>query len=456
MIGLPVRTSSPHAGHLDDITRAGTPVTTDPFTRLLQLAVGLVIVLLPVGGTRVPGLGLHTIFVAMAFPAGLAVLALLTDRVPLPRSVIFAGLGLGVAGGVVSAAQGVAPSESIELLVVCFLTLGYALAIVFAYRPGIEVEALDLLVVIGGVIAAIALASAGSMLASDAGTVVSGRLTGVFAQPNELGIFCAMLLPISVAALVTSRSLRRTLVLGAAAVCIVIAWALSMSRGAWIGGVVALICLAVCEPAVRRTLAAIGTGLLGICCLAVLLPANAPMLGMIGTRIRSLGDPAQNQYDDRPLIWAEAWRQATRHPWFGVGPGGYETAAGQSASATSMDPAPHPHDLVLTVLADRGVVGLAFGALVVVGCILAARHQMSRQAFLSEGPGLSRTRSMAVLAALVAVAAHGVFDMPLRNPIVAALVWTLLGLAILAEVHGRSRPTGSISARPTTGVARPW
>lgn len=424
--------------------------------RPLQIAVGLVIVLLPVGGTRLPGLGLHTAFVAMAVPSGLAALVLLTDQTPLPRSVIFAGLGLGVAAAVVSTAQGVSPGESMQLLAISFLTLGYALAIVFAYRPGIEVEALDLLVVVGGVVAVVALTSVGSMQASDAGTVVSGRLTGVFAQPNELGIFCAALLPICAAALVTSRSARRALVLGAATVCIVVAWAMSMSRGAWIGGVVALSCLALCEPTVRRTLAAIGTVLLAICCAAVLLPANAPVLGMIGARIRSLGDPSQNQYDDRPLIWAEAWRQATHHPWFGVGPGGYETAARQSSSATSMDPAPHAHDLVLTVLADRGVVGLAFGALVVAGCVLAARRQMSRQPFLSECLGLSRTRSMAVLAALVAILAHGVVDMPLRNPIVAALVWTLLGMAILAEVYGRGGPAGPVSSRYATGAARAW
>ena len=83
-------------------------------------------------------------------------------------------------------------------------------------------------------------------------------------------------------------------------------------------------------------------------------------------------------------------------------------------------------------------MGVTFGALVVIGCVVAARRQMARQPFLSEGAGLSRTRSMSVLAALVAVAAHGVFDMPLRNPIVAAVVWTLLGLAIVAEVRGRS------------------
>jgi hypothetical protein len=40
---------------------------------------------------------------------------------------------------------------------------------------------------------------------------------------------------------------------------------------------------------------------------------------------------------------------------------------------------------------------------------------------------------VAVLAALAAVAVHGAFDMPLRNPIVSGLVWTLLGAAVVVE-----------------------
>ena len=66
--------------------------------------------------------------------------------------------------------------------------------------------------------------------------------------------------------------------------------------------------------------------------------------------------------------------------------------------------------------------------------------------------GVRRVRQILVagaVMALVAVAAHGVFDMPLRNPIVSGLVWTLLGMAMVAET------TGGRTAAPERGE-RTW
>ncbi|WP_418059590.1 O-antigen ligase family protein [Pimelobacter simplex] len=455
-------TLSPLPGYRAVVLDRARPLAGGVGGRPLALAVALVIVVLPFGDTTVPGAGLSLTYVAMAVPALLVLRLLVLDRIGLPPSLVFLGLALSVAGGVVSAATGVDPDRAVPSVVISLLTLGYGLAIVVAFRPGSEVDAIDLLVVVGGVVAAMALTSvgsAGALQAAEGGSVVLGRLTGPFAQPNELGIFCAALLPLTVVALVSTGSRRRTVVLGLAAACLVGAWAMSMSRGAWIGGVVALVGLAICEPATRRALAGVGATVLAAAAAAVVLPASTPVLGVVGARLRSLGDPTQNQYDDRPLIWAEAWRQASEHPWFGVGPSGFKVAAGQTASAISAEPADHPHDLALTILADRGVVGLALGLVVVAGCVLAAR----RQVLAGPGPvrpgAPSRARSLAVLAALSAVAVHCVFDMPLRNPIVAGLVWTLLGMAMTVEARGAPdegdapRP---VPNHPPTGERRPW
>ncbi|AIY17025.1 O-antigen ligase family protein [Pimelobacter simplex] len=428
--------------------------------RPLALAVALVIVVLPFGDTSVPGAGLSLTYVAMAVPAVLVLRLLVLDRISLPPSLMFLGLALSVAAGVVSAATGVDPDRAVPSVLISLLTLGYGLAVVVAFRPGREVDAVDLLVVVGGVVAATALASAGSLQAAEGGSVVLGRLTGPFSQPNELGIFCAALLPLTVVALVSAGSRRRTVVLGIAAACLVAAWAMSMSRGAWIGGVVALAGLAICEPTTRRALAGVGATVLGAAATAVLLPATTPVLGVVGARLRSLGDPTQNQYDDRPLIWAEAWRQASEHPWFGVGPSGFKVAAGQAGSTISAEPADHPHDLMLTILADRGVIGLALGLVVVAGCVVAAR----RQVLAGPGPvrpgAPTRVRSMAVLAALTAVVVHCIFDMPLRNPIVAGLVWTLLGMAMTVEARGApdegDEPRPAVPNHPATGERRRW
>lgn len=427
-------------------------VTAGPGGRALPVAIAAVIVLLPFGDTSVPGAGLALVYVAMAVPAAIAFWVLLTDRAPVPPSTILLGLSLGVAGGVVSAALGVEPSRSVQLVVISFLTLGYAIALGLAQRPGLAAPALELLVVAGGVVGALALTSAGSLQSAEGGSVVNGRLTGPFAQPNELGIFCAALLPIAVTSLVLATTRLRVAVLGLATALLAVAWAMSMSRGAWIGGVVALVCLGLAAPRTRRALGSVGAAVLATCAASLTVPSSTVLLGPIGDRIRSLGAPSQNQYDDRPLIWAEAWRQATEHPWFGVGPGGYQAAASTSSSAISAEPAEHPHDLYLAVLADRGVVGLGLGAVVLLGCLLVVRRRVLEAGDRRTPDAETATRAIAVVAALVAVGVHCLFDMPLRNPIVSGLVWTLLGMAVVAEVAGRADQ----NPPPPTGVRTQW
>lgn len=431
------------------MTEGRTPRAPSRVRRALPVAVGAAIVLLPFGDTGVPVAGLSLSFVAMAVPALMALVILVRDEAPLPGSLVLLGLSLSVAAGVVSAASGIDPDRSVTLVVISLITVGYAFAIAFAHRPHLEDTGLELLVVVGGVVAVLALTSAGSIEAAEAGNVVSGRLTGPFAQPNELGVFCAALLPLAVACAVTARSRRRTTLLGICAACLAAACVLSMSRGAWIGSLFGLVALAVCAPVTRRALGTVAAALAGTVVAALVLPSSTPVLGVFGLRMRSLGDPTQNQYDDRPLIWGEAWRQATEHPWWGIGPGAYQQAASDAVSRVSARPADHPHDLPLTILAERGMVGVGLAVVVVVGCALTARRLMRRT---DQGPTDRgrRARGLAVLAGLVAVAVHGTFDMPLRNPIVSGLVWTLLGAAVVADLTSkRALPAGPVPATRT-------
>ncbi|MDQ6525665.1 O-antigen ligase family protein [Nocardioides sp. LHD-245] len=420
--------------------------------RALRAGVVAVIVLLPFGDVAVPVLGMRLIHAAMLVPAALALHQVIVRGARVPASVVLVGCGLGLVSGVVSGADGVDPARSVPLVVGSVITTCYALAVVLAHRPGEDLAVLDLLVLVGGLIAASALVSVGRLQAAEAGNVVNGRLTGPFAQPNELGIFCAALLPIALACVVTSASRRRAALLSAATASLAVACVLSMSRGAWIGALASFVCLAVCEPALRRALLAIGLAAAGICGAALVAPAGVPLLGVVGARIRTLGDPTQNQYDDRPLVWAEAWRQIAEHPWLGVGPGGFRSAATESVSAVAAEPPEHPHNLLLTVLADRGVVGAALGLVIVAGCVLAVRrHVLSpRQGDVARVLGI---RSIAVVAGLAAVAVHGGFDMPLRNPIVSGLVWTLLGLAAVAETVPLTRYAAE---HHTTTNRRKW
>jgi putative inorganic carbon (HCO3(-)) transporter len=417
------------------------------------LAVVVALAVLPFGGAF--SVGLSVAFVAMGLPAAIAAWLLVTDARSVPASLLLLGLALGIVTSLVSAAGGVNPGDAMTRVVIGFIALGYAAGVVMAHSPGHERGGPDLLVVVGGCIGAYALSGAGALQAAAGGWVVDGRLTGPFAQPNELGIFCAGLLPVAVACLVTAGSRTRTAVLGAATLCIALAWALSMSRGAWIGGTVALVCLAVGVPRTRRLLRRAGAVVVSTCVLALVLPADVPLLGILGTRLRSMGDTGANEYDARPLIWGEAWRQISDRPWFGVGPDGYRVAASSSVSTVSAYGADHAHDLYLTVLVERGVLGMTAGVVVLIGCLVAARRQLSAQADAAreadEDTAVLAVRSLGVLAGLLAVAIHGVFDMPLWNPIVYGFTWTLLGMAVVAETVPlvRAGPTAVPSPLPS-------
>lgn len=418
------------------------------------IAVALALVVLPFGGAI--SVVFSVAFLAMAVPAAMAVWLLVRDERPVPASLLLFGLALGIVTSVVSAAGGVNPGDAIPRTVVAFIALGYAVGVTMAYRPRFERGGPELLVVIGGCVGAYALAGAGALQAAAGGWVVTGRLVGPFAQPNELGIFCAGLLPVAVTCLVTTRTPMSTAVLAIASLCIVLAWALSMSRGAWIGGTIALAVLAAVVPRTRRLLCRAGVVLLATCLSALALPADVPLIGILGTRLRSLGDTGANEYDARPLIWGEAWRQISESPWFGVGPDGYRVAATNSVSAVSGYGAEHPHDLYLTVLVERGVIGMTAGVIVLAGCLVAARRHLRAQAAAAatgdEDATVLSVRCFGVLAGLLAIAIHGLFDMPLWNPIVYGCTWTLLGMAAVAEtvpVAGSGSPVDDATHLPS-------
>ncbi len=101
------------------------------------------------------------------------------------------------------------------------------------------------------------------------------------------------------------------------------------------------------------------------------------------------------------------------------------------------------------------MVGLAAAGLVVIGCILVMVRAWQ---WYSRGLGLDSAWRIAAMSGLVAIAAQGLFDMPLRNPMVAALTWTLLGYAAVSEAGRPYAITACTRADvpivPTPGIRR--
>ncbi|WP_139977275.1 O-antigen ligase family protein [Nocardioides litoris] len=284
------------------------------------------------------------------------------------------------------------------------------------------------LVAAGGVIAATALLDAGPTETYYGGSVVTGRALGIFAQPNELGIVSAVLAVLATGVALTADrpAVRRG---GAVAALLLLgALGLSLSRGAWVGAVVGLVALAVLVPRARRPLGratAVVAAVVGLLGLVGVGPA-AEVVGRLG----SLATTGDNPYDQRPIIWGQAFRLIQESPVLGQGPGGYTAAAAEGAlpDGTFLE-VEHAHNLLLNVAVEHGLPGLA--ALL---CLVAGLAALVRTRTTATSDPLPRV----LTAALVVVLGHGFFDYPLRNPTALTTTWLVLSL-LAAALAGAAR-----------------
>jgi O-antigen ligase len=281
------------------------------------------------------------------------------------------------------------------------------------------------------------------------GTVVDNRPSGAFPDPNELGVFAALVLMLALALVAVGNRIEVVVGCTVAAVAAV-ALVLSFSRGAWVASLVGLAVLlsyAGTRRRVAKTLAAGAVLAAGITLSGLVsLPTQA-----IQDRVTSLVGGQANPYDARPDIWAEAVTVFLENPLLGAGPASFPAVAEEAPRFIWAYPVVHAHNWVLTTAAEVGLVGLGTAAIVVavvggalVGAWRTAAGRDPRLAGLLCG----------LAAALCAVAGSQVIDYSLRNPTLLVMLWTLLGLAVAASRIAAEEAGPAVRpARPTgTGV----
>ncbi|WP_432546901.1 O-antigen ligase family protein [Kineococcus sp. SYSU DK004] len=286
------------------------------------------------------------------------------------------------------------------------------------------------------VVGAQALPSASQQRAAFGGAVVAGRSTGNFAQPNEFGLFTAvaLVLAVALASAATSRT-ERFLTLTAVAV-LAASLAVSLSRGAWIGAAAGVAALALLLPRVRRGLL-VGLPVAG----ALVAAAGAALPDLVGTtllgRVSSLSAPADNPYDERPAIYAEARRLVEERPVTGYGPGTFPYASEGATAIGTAGQAEHAHNALLTVAAEAGLPGalaLVVWTLAVAAAVLSGLHR-EKTAPTGAEPLLTGALLAGCGAALFVVVVHGFVDYPLRNPLNFLLLWLLAGVVLGLRAH---------------------
>ena len=281
------------------------------------------------------------------------------------------------------------------------------------------------------------------------------RAFGTFGQPNPFGGFMGIALPLGMMAAwaqlaVIWRRLRDSgrpplwpllqfCAWGLLSLTLVAALLASWSRGAWLGTVVAGLCMLIALPKRLRSglaLAALIASLTAATWSAGLLPRSIVLrLTTAASELITVSDvrgveitPSNYAVIERLAHWQAAIRMAEDAPLFGVGLGNYEIVYDDYRLVNWEEPLGHAHNLYLNLLAETGVIGLiAYLAF----WVIVFRMTWSLR---SQPDPFSRCIAVGLLGAWAYVAVHSVFDNLYVNNLFLH-IGVLLG--VLAILHRR-------------------
>jgi putative inorganic carbon (hco3(-)) transporter len=328
----------------------------------------------------------------------------------------------------VSAVVGLDRMRFISVTVSTMIGIGYGLCVVLVVSRSRDVVLLLGAFAFGAVTAtAPALKEGGHAQSQFGGAVVSGRATGAFGDPNELGVYSALGL---ILCLTFALTVRTRWAQGAGVVAALICFGAllaSYSRLSWLAAPVGLLVLVLHAPA-RRFIFRVAPPLGALGLVALLLVGVRFPLQSFLQRLESLGS-STNPDDVRVQAWREAFRLVWERPVIGWGPGSFQALSETPPSVIWASPLEHPHNALLTVLVEQGFTG----ALVMTALAFALVGGLVRTVAGRLHPDdAHRTITFGCLAGLALLTVNLTADYQLRNPYVMLTVWFLLGIATAA------------------------
>ncbi len=277
-------------------------------------------------------------------------------------------------------------------------------------------------------------------------TSFANDIFSTLGNPNHLGGFLAIILPIALVETIRSRRWG-TRLLGAVFCAVVLIELLrTAARGAWVAALAALAALAICLlPELRRKpllLGSAGVGVVGVI---------AAVMAVIGRRL--LHEPlsqlftsgGESPVEQRFQIWNAALHIAEHHPITGTGPDTFalvyprHESAAWVATLGSNYVVNGAHNVLMNTLADQGFVGLLLFLVLLLFAFARSTGawRRLRQVELRSAPSTepavrargSRFTLAAVSAALLAYVVQGLFDV--QQIALSFVFWLLLGLLAL-------------------------
>jgi len=266
------------------------------------------------------------------------------------------------------------------------------------------------------------------------------RAFGHFDQPNPFAGYLTIILPLAVCmALCRANPVAFRWLSVAAAGALLVGIGLSQSRGAWLGGAVAGVCLMLLWNRTTRMLlvpaglfAALGTAM----AFTGLLPASITdrlsqtieYFGVFDVRTVEVS-PDNWAIVERMAHWQAGWYMFLDHPWLGVGAGNYPDAYPAYFVGQWLEPLGHAHNYYLNMLAELGVIG---GGLLLLLLGLAFRELLGAMLHSERGSaGFWRAVLAGSIGGLIVFCVHNLFDSLFVHS-VNVQVGVLLGLGLIA------------------------
>lgn len=278
--------------------------------------------------------------------------------------------------------------------------LFYALLRAVPLSPTMRWHVVDAFVLGGVAVALVGLwqfITGTGLITTEGGAV---RITGVYQSPNNLALYLGRVWPLALAVAWLGQHRPRRVLYALAALVMLAAFALTLSRGGVALGLPAALLVLALAVWGKRAWWLVAAGALAV---VVALPVLMSI-----PRFAALFDLTSGTGFFRVNLWASAWRMWLDHPLLGVGLDNFLYAyrgvyiLPQAWQEPNLS---HPHNLPLDYLTRLGVVGLLIGVFTQVG--------FWRQAWArwhSALPADHRALLAGVMASMAYTLAHGLVD----------------------------------------------
>lgn len=258
---------------------------------------------------------------------------------------------------------------------------------------------------------------------------IPGRATSFFDNPNILGSYLIMLMPMLFMMVIHAKGFKRQFLLVFAAfvsmLCLVWTW----SRGAWLGFIVGTLIFFLIYS--YRTIAFLLAGGLALPIVGALLPSE------LTGRFTSIGSMADSSTYYRVYTWKGVLRMLREvwHSGIGVGQAAFEQVYPVFAYAGT-EVSPHAHNLIMQIVSEVGIAGLVTFIIVIFFFLQNCFE------FIGSSRGEDRSIVAAGLAGVCSALFMGLFDHIWYNYRVFFVFWIVIALTNAYIASARSERAG--------------